>query len=104
MDLIDFNDIDNFGKDYSEFEEHEDFKEFLEENGALDKFIENFYLHINNWRLYHWKHYKEGHTLKYFLDKETKYFYITSAFRWYKDKKEDYDYWSALNLKWIIRT
>jgi hypothetical protein len=90
---IDFTDIDDIDDTMVvDFEGFEDFGDFLEENGVLDKFVNNFYK------------FGDGYTLNYYLiiNEEYKEDYIDSAFSWIKTP-EGFDFWVDIDYKWRIR-
>jgi len=81
-----------------EFEGHEDFYNFLVDNGALDKYMKNFNFSI--YRIHHRLHQHKG--IKHFLDRKKKngtYELNVSAFLW-SHTKEGHDFWNKLDTKW----
>jgi hypothetical protein len=89
--MIDFNDIDYIDYieciDYPDFEGHEDFCRFLVDNGALDKFIDNYDV-------------PEHSNINKFLMYSQPIDYLISAFHW-MGSKEGYDFWYKLNNEWV---
>jgi hypothetical protein len=105
-EYLDFNNIDNFENDYEDFDGHEKFKEFLEKNGVLDKFVRNFYnFEDDEWKREYWGGYdshSDEYTLNDFLinNKEMRYgLYIDDAFDW-DNSPEGYDFWDDVNDAW----
>ena len=96
-EFIDFNDIDDIG-DYSEFEGHEDFKKFLDDNNVLDDFIYQFNNVDRYWRGIRISGNNNRDDLKYYLDNMDRSYYIANAFSW--DESGDDDLWYKLNDKW----
>jgi hypothetical protein len=98
---IDFRDIDNFDNGYSVYDGHEVFKEFLEENSILDKFIENFNKSGKIWRIRFWDGYEDNneYTLNNYLNNKKPLLYISDAFQW-DISKEGYSFWCEIGYKW----
>jgi hypothetical protein len=88
---IDFNKVDDFDELLEEFEGYEDFYNFLVNHDSLDEYVSNFKDKNKNFNypLYYKK-------VKDFLDKASKYEYISMAFDWGNDRK-----WSHIHNDWI---
>jgi hypothetical protein len=103
---IDFKDIDDINDPIIvDFVGFEDFMDFLEENGVLDKFVKEFYRFEDEvWKENYWGGYKENkdnYTLHDFLEnnkKNTKG-YIDDAFKWWLTD-DDQDFWETIHDKW----
>jgi hypothetical protein len=96
---MNFNDIDDTDSIYDDFDNHDKFRNFLEERGILDNFINNFNNSSKEWRISHWSGYHKSYTLKEFLDNTLKIIYIYIAFDWY-EINEGYDYWLNIHAEW----
>jgi hypothetical protein len=108
MVMLDFNEIDEFQYyKIDDFEGHEEFKKFLEDNGVLDSFVEEFYKSDNDdWKINYWVGYKENkdnYTLHDFLDNLDKgnnmLDCINYAFDW-DVTKEGRMFWYWINKEW----
>jgi hypothetical protein len=74
------------------------FKEFLEDNGVLDRFIENFYNVDEEWKMSNWSGYSnklDKYTIRDYLENTRIENYFIKSFRWMY-----YD-WPDLNGKWM---
>jgi hypothetical protein len=103
-DYIDFTDIDDLNDPIIvDFIGFEDFRDFLEENGVLDKFVSTFYNYDNEtWKKNYWSGYKgndDNYTLHDFLIRNKKFNYIDDIFRW-EDTSDGYDFWYGIRGKW----
>jgi hypothetical protein len=99
MGLINFRDIDIIDKDYLDFEGYEDFMKYLENKGVLDKFIKNFNMARYHWRKDRWVGYKDGYTLKDYLDNTMKDDYLMDCFQW-ASTPEGFGYWAGIEIDW----
>jgi len=95
---INFNDWDEIkDNNFTEFEGHEDFYNFLKNNNILNKYIKYFYdkkYTINVSRIK-----KDIVTIKDFLNYYSEKFYFYNAFTW-KRTKEHYYYWFDISNRW----
>jgi hypothetical protein len=90
---IDFSDIDNLDMPINiDFEGHEDFYDFLEENGVLDEYISNYYNNKCN---------TSSISIKKFLDMVDETNYVLNAFGWLCGGSDMSDIWEDLNDKWV---
>jgi hypothetical protein len=80
-----------------EFENHEDFYEFLVENYLLDKWIYNTKNNVGN----HYLNRCNG-DIKLFLRDTKERDFIMNAFVW-SNTKNGQAYWNNLNNQWIFR-
>jgi hypothetical protein len=90
---LDFCAIDDFDNE-DDFMCHDDFRNFLEMNGVLEKFVKNFYndnIDID-WIIVH----RYGHiTLDEFLESVDSLKYISNSFPW------DSKFWFILHVSWV---
>jgi hypothetical protein len=108
-EYLDFNEIDDIDDNggFDDFDGHEDFRYFLEENDVLDKYVENFYNFEDTiWKEVYWIGYyysKDDYTLHDFLDELSKNGYkseyIHHAFEWRKTE-EGHHFWENINDNW----
>jgi hypothetical protein len=102
--MIDFSDIDNFDNDYNndylDFDGHEDFKEFLDDNSVLDEFIKYFKSVNDSWVNIRINYFNKDNIIDLggYLDNIDRRYYISSAFNWVDSG--DSNFWYKLNCKW----
>jgi hypothetical protein len=103
-EYIDFNDIDDIHYDgcdnYPDFDGHDEFCRFLVDRDLIDSYIRNFNEVDRNWGGLRWSGYKDGYTLKDFLDDNDESFYISLVFNW-DNVEGGYEFWNNINMEWI---